>query len=66
MVFNCGFLELIIVGGICEVVTDLMMLEIYLFIYLRNKLELDGMIYLLVIGQDILLMRCCRIVDVSH
>ena len=49
MVFNCGFLELIIVGGICEVVNDLMMLEIFFFFfYLRNKLELDGMIYVLV------------------
>ena len=48
MVFNCGFLELIIVGGICEVVNDSMMLEFFFFFDLRNRLELDGMIYVLV------------------
>ena len=47
--FNCGFLELIIVGGICEVVNDLMTLENKFFLPdLRNKLESDGMISVLV------------------
>ena len=46
--FTCGFLEFIIVGGIWEV-NDLMMLENnFFFPDLRNKLELDGMIYVLV------------------
>ena len=46
---NCGFLELIIVGGICEVVNDLMTLENKFFLPdLRNKLESDGMISVLV------------------
>ena len=44
-------MELIIVGGICEVVNDLMMLEFFFFFFffdLRSKLELDGLIYVLV------------------